>query len=303
MLWLGVLAIASSVTFFIAANWNDFGRFAKFGLLEGLIALCLVAYWLISKKESSSVSQLKEKNTHLFSKAALLLASLFLGVLLAFYGQTYQTGADTWQLFFTWAVLILPWVFVARFPALWIFWIALLNVAAILYFKTFGGFLDTFIFSGLNYLWITALLNLLALVLWELYKKRWQWLSEIWATRALALAGGMPLTILTMEFVSGKGKGFVALLLWLLGMTLIYIVYRKQKIDLFMLAMACLSGISVVISFFFNLIGSHMASFLLMFILIIVLGGLSARWLKKIHKESLNIDIADSSERNRNSDG
>ncbi len=42
-------------------------------------------------------------------KAALLLATLLLGVFLALFGQTYQTGADPWQLFANWALLILPW--------------------------------------------------------------------------------------------------------------------------------------------------------------------------------------------------
>ncbi len=284
MLWLGILAIASSVSFFIAANWNDFGRFAKFGLLEALIVICLVVYWVINKKESPATSQIKEKNTHLFSKVTLLLASLLLGVLLAFYGQTYQTGADTWQLFFTWALLILPWVLVARFPALWIFWIALLNLSAVIYFDTFGGF-----FSGLSLLWIITLLNLTAFVVWEVSKIRWEWLSESWAIRTLAFVGGMPSTLLAIEFVSSSKSNIFALLLWLLGMALVYIVYRKQKIDLFMLAMACLSGISVFISFFSNLIGGGLASSLLMFIFIIVLGGLSAKWLKKIHKESLHV--------------
>ena len=43
-------------------------------------------------------------------KAALLAAALLTGGLLALIGQTYQTGADTFELFATWAALILPWV-------------------------------------------------------------------------------------------------------------------------------------------------------------------------------------------------
>jgi len=34
-----------------------------------------------------------------------MVSTILVGVLLALVGQTYQTGADTWQLFFYWAIL------------------------------------------------------------------------------------------------------------------------------------------------------------------------------------------------------
>jgi hypothetical protein len=37
-----------------------------------------------------------------------LLALLNIGGLFAYFGQTYQTGADPWQLFSLWAALSLP---------------------------------------------------------------------------------------------------------------------------------------------------------------------------------------------------
>ncbi len=43
------------------------------------------------------------------SRQALLLAiALNIGALLALVGQTYQTGADPWQLFSTWALMLVP---------------------------------------------------------------------------------------------------------------------------------------------------------------------------------------------------
>ncbi len=41
-------------------------------------------------------------------QALLLALALNIGALLALVGQTYQTGADPWQLFATWALLLLP---------------------------------------------------------------------------------------------------------------------------------------------------------------------------------------------------
>ena len=147
LLWLGVLALASSVVFFIAYNWDELGRFAKFGLVEVLIAASIFVYWKSKNKASepnhsysSSTKPIKNHSAKLISKAALSMASILLGVLLAFYGQTYQTGADTWQLFFTWAILIIPWVVISRFPALWIFWLALINLTTVLYFQIFNSF-------------------------------------------------------------------------------------------------------------------------------------------------------------------
>ena len=37
-LWLGSLLLAAGVIFFFAYNWDALGRFAKFGLVEGLIS-------------------------------------------------------------------------------------------------------------------------------------------------------------------------------------------------------------------------------------------------------------------------
>ncbi len=64
---------------------------------------------------------------------ALFAAAVLVGPLLGVYGQTYQTGADPWGLFAFWALLILPWVVVAHFTALWILTIALLDTALVLY--------------------------------------------------------------------------------------------------------------------------------------------------------------------------
>jgi hypothetical protein len=51
-----------------------------------------------------------------------LLALLAIGALFAYFGQTYQTGADPWQLFAVWAVLALPLCLAARSDVLWAPW-------------------------------------------------------------------------------------------------------------------------------------------------------------------------------------
>ena len=92
LLWSGAVALAAAMVFFIAHNWNELGRYAKFALVEVPLAIAVVAYWRLGPERATG-------------KAALLVAAILLGVLLALFGQTYQTGADPWQLFALWALL------------------------------------------------------------------------------------------------------------------------------------------------------------------------------------------------------
>ena len=99
LLWSGTALVAAGVIFFIAFNWTLLGHFVHFALVEVLIiAAVAIGAWL-------GLDQLG-------GKAALFAAAIFLGALLALLGQTYQTGADTYELFAVWAVLIFPWAII-----------------------------------------------------------------------------------------------------------------------------------------------------------------------------------------------
>jgi hypothetical protein len=58
---------------------------------------------------------------------------VLLGALFAVIGQVYQTGADAWELFAAWALLILPWVAVSRSAAHWMVWLTVTGLAIWLY--------------------------------------------------------------------------------------------------------------------------------------------------------------------------
>src|ERR1043165_3752820 len=73
----GVLSLASGIVFFVAANWSAMAIFGRFALLELLLAACVVAA-LIKPPPSS------------LGRAALLLAFVTSGALLALFGQTSQ---------------------------------------------------------------------------------------------------------------------------------------------------------------------------------------------------------------------
>ncbi|MCG2746279.1 MAG: DUF2157 domain-containing protein [Desulfobulbaceae bacterium] len=276
LLWLGGLALAFALMFFVAYNWNDIGRFAKFGAVEGLVVLAIVAYCRFAEHAVAG-------------KVSLLVATICLGVLLALFGQTYQTGADPWQLFFTWAMLMLPWAIIGRFPAIWILWVALINTSIVLYYQTFRGIFGFMYDDETGMLWLLFIFNTLLLVAWEfLAAKVWQWLAERWAPRLLAIGSGVPLTWLVLHSIFTHGEtSFLPGLAWVAWLTVMYFIYRRVRPDLFMLAGCCLSVITVSISFF----GEHLlqrnsaGGFLFLSLLVIGMGAGSAFWLKTVHQE------------------
>ncbi|HEX8258407.1 MAG TPA: DUF2157 domain-containing protein [Allosphingosinicella sp.] len=268
-LWLGTVALAASVIFFFAFNWDDLGRFAKFGLVEAAIcAGLLVCCWT--------------DLDGMGGKAILLLLSLLVGALLALAGQVYQTGADTFELFGWWAVLILPWVLIARFSPLWLLWLVLLNLAASFYFSLFS--------DGEELAWVLFAVNGLALAAWEAGRRLGlSWLRDSWTPRLVALASAGTATALIswaiLDAENGRGVlAAVAYLAWLGGL---YAWYRHARPDLFMLAAGLLSLIVTVAVFLSRqMLGSDDgASFLLIGLVVIGMAAGGAVWLKSVARE------------------
>src|SRR5262245_26788015 len=97
LLWTGAVFLAAAVVFFLAYNWSELGRLGKLAIAELAVVVGMGFVWRLGLDRSAG-------------RAALLATSLLLGALFALIGQAYQTGADTFELFATWAVAILPWV-------------------------------------------------------------------------------------------------------------------------------------------------------------------------------------------------
>lgn len=275
LLWLGGLCLAFAALFFIAYNWDNLGLYAKFGMVEGLLILAIIAYCRLGPNTVAS-------------KVSLMAATIFLGVLLGLYGQIFQTGADPYQLFLNWALLMLPWAFIGRFPAIWMVWVLLINTTIVLYYQTFGGIFGFMFTSETGVLWLTFLFNTIVFITWELLKNTWHWLAESWAVRFLALGSGVPITLLVVSSLfDHREAGIVPGVVWAVWLASMFFVYRRIRIDLFMLAGVCLSGITVTVSF----IGKHImdigdaAAFLFLAILVIGLGSGAAFWLKSVHRE------------------
>lgn len=276
LLWLGTLLVACGVIFFFAYNWNDLGRFAKFALVEGIVVIALVFVWRLGLERIAG-------------SAALLAASLFVGALLALIGQTYQTGADTFELFGAWALAILPWVLLGRFAALWMLWLALVNIAISLYYQAFGG-LFGLLFSPQQSLWVLFAWNTLALALWEgLAAAGVAWLRERWAARLLATAsGGLVAALALYAIFDGHRGDSLAVPAWLAWLAGAYYLYRRLMPDIYVLAGGVLSVIIVVTAF----LGKHMlegraeaGAFLFIGLTVIGLSAAGGWWLKRVASE------------------
>ncbi|MDT0629172.1 DUF2157 domain-containing protein [Alteromonas sp. W364] len=270
LLWAGVLALSCGLIFFIAANWQDIGRFAKFAIVEGFIIISVLAY-------------LRYQNNPLIANGALFCSMLAVGALMALFGQTYQTGADPWQLFFNWALVVTPWVLVSRFAPIWMLWLALLNVALVLFLTLYYS--DTFI---LNVMWAASLGSLIA---WHFAAQKLAFLNKAWAIGLLAVYGTYIATFGAADAIFGayvsddtKGLQFVAWLAWL-GV-IAYLFYMQQR-QIFVLACACFSIVFVLNMVVFRLLDNNAYELALFICAGLTIGGgaMSTFWLKKLHEE------------------
>jgi uncharacterized membrane protein len=130
-----IASLMAGVIFFVAANWQDFGVVGRFVLLQSAFVIAIaLALW---RTPPATIGQ-----------SALLVAMMLIGAMFALFGQTYQTGADVYELFFAWAALALPLAFASQAGANWAVWWCILNVAMAL----FTGFLgqDHFVWAIFN---------------------------------------------------------------------------------------------------------------------------------------------------------
>ncbi|WP_201589069.1 DUF2157 domain-containing protein [Psychrobacter sp. Pi2-51] len=277
LLIVGGVALVLSLVFFIAYNWLYMGKLAKFALVEGALAITIALYVALSfRQRFAFIRQL-----------LLLIASIITGSLLALFGQVYQTGADTWQLFFGWAVLIIPWVIIARFPALWLLWLGLINTVTLFY-------IDTSLFFGIDYYYqdfwqftLITVINVIAFYLWLICfeDKRDSGLSNLslsdlslssvttdiainskfnssttlhtaaksslhWSTYVVGLLSTYTITYLTIStFFDNKNilLFLVAISLWLSWCVFMHWRFRKRTTDLLMLTYLSGSVIAVVV--------------------------------------------------------
>ena len=231
----GAGLLLAGVVSFVAYNWDRIGRYGKFALVELAIAGAAVLAWRKLPKLSGQIS--------LFS------ASVLVGPLLALYGQTYQTGADPWNLFLVWCGLIIPWAIAARFGASWLLVLLLLDVSWGLYYAqvlTPHSSRDAIGFPlGM------AALHAAAVVLWELQmRRRPPVIPESWAGRVMATIGFVALFVPATYFVMDNGdagsRGLLALLAFAVAVGAALFHYLNGRRDRYMVTLAGAAGMAMV---------------------------------------------------------
>lgn len=180
LLVLGVLFVGASVMLFFAFNWAHIPPMVKMGGILALIAVLVGVNWYLLKRGS------------LFSANLILsLAAFMVGVFMAVFGQIYQTGADSYTLFLTWAIMILPWAVMARFAPLWVMWLVVCNLAIWLWWdlQLYSDIFkndDFYIMLGVFHLLVYAVM-LFAIKVGE------DWLGKKWVRLLLAIGIFAPL--------------------------------------------------------------------------------------------------------------
>ncbi len=276
LLSLGALLFAAGVIFFFAYNWEAMGRFQKFAIVQGLFAAAAFGAWFYGPAKIAG-------------QASLLLAALLTGSLFALVGQTYQTGADPWQLFAVWAALIVPWVVVSRMAVLWLMLAALVNLSLALHFQTFHGIFGIAL-SGEVLIWVLFALNGIALIVWETCARRGTpWMQTRWPARTIAAAVGTAITSLAVVSILDRlGVDQWRLLVYAVWLGAMYAYYRRTSVDLFMLAGGVLSTIVVLATALGRLI-IHIGDeggFLLVGLVVVGLSAAGAMWLRRVAAES-----------------
>lgn len=238
----GVLSLAAGGVFFVAANWQDLRVFGRFALVEiPLLVSVAVALW----KPPPAIT----------GRLALLLAFILSGALLALFGQTYQTGADVYELFFAWTLLGLPLILAAHWSVTWAAWLLILNTALALFSgtPTFGGWLGALFSSQwgmIERLVVQVAVNLALWALCEsLHQTRWHPIAAPWLGRLAfafaALAGTWAGVLATFpkQTLQSTSSGAAVVLCLLAAATAVYVL--RQRRDVFPIAMLVASGIVV----------------------------------------------------------
>ncbi|MFT4241981.1 MAG: DUF2157 domain-containing protein [Acidovorax sp.] len=232
--WRAVAVAAAALgglgmVLWIAANWEVMGRMLRFALLQGFVlAMCLGAAW--SRRARAPLG---------------LLALVGIGGLLAYFGQTYQTGADPWQLFALWAALALPLALAARSDVLWLPWLLVAYTGLALWTQAHTG--HTWRVQRQD-LAIHAAAMVGMLLLWLLVSpllRRWTG-AGTWALRGAAVVGtGFVTMTAGMGLFDTPDAPQYVLGLAVLALSTV-LAARQAWFDVFVLS-ACALGLNVLV--------------------------------------------------------
>jgi uncharacterized membrane protein len=280
LLFIGAALMLAGVIFFFAYNWAKMEKFLKFALLQFSIIACIAATYFC-------------RVNNLTRKILILAASIFIGVLLAVYGQIYQTGADAFELFFGWSFLILLWVIVSEFTALWCLWLILINTGLILFWEQVGRFA-----YSIKYEWLCltlSLINALALILVDRGSvKGIKWLSgSKWMQIILFITVLVDLSVPAIRLIVDFDNHYhapnkvtaLAFFIWILVSFAGYYYYKYKRKEMLLIAIIAMNCSVILLTFIGKILfqKNHNKEGMFLLFALIIIGVVSATifWLKK----------------------
>ena len=187
---LSLALLSSGVVTWVAANWQSIESNHKILLVQGILLLIAVSLVLLRRRSSSDERQIITANYWWYQGLAFF-GAVVSGALIALVGQVYQTGADTWQLFAFWFLLILPWfafspnVFIAALA------VVVANTAVVLFLMD-----NQLLIPRTTITYLLAFLNALLFVALE---HKWARHDSLWAVLSTTVL------ICTMAIFSSAG--------------------------------------------------------------------------------------------------
>ena len=278
-LLLTVGFLTSGVVTLIAANLDYFSDLAKiYGLQTLLVVTVLLGiYCFIRESHRQAKEKLKWKTYSIFFVVSVLIGGLF-----ALVGQTYQTGADVWQLFAVWTLCQLP--FLLLFP----------NVASALLFAATAN-VAFYLFNeqnSHNSMCYAVLINAGLLVISELFSKafhdqHWRILPKVFLVLTFASLFGL-IVIYDMYFYAyawGElGRSPLSSLLIAIPALITLYVYHKYRFDfinLIISVIALLGAYCFLASLLIRGVEEGVVLGLIGFIFTVM----AIKWLVKLYKQ------------------
>ncbi|AXY59438.1 DUF2157 domain-containing protein [Acinetobacter sp. WCHAc010052] len=122
----GFTLIAVSVLYLIAANWFMLPQSVQLVIPQLLLLLSALSSVFLVKNDS-------------LIQCLHAVCGLMIGLCMAVIGQVYQTGADSYLLFFIWSVLLLPWLYRSSIGIFFLLCIVSQIALFLFFIQTFWG--------------------------------------------------------------------------------------------------------------------------------------------------------------------
>ncbi|MCU0439140.1 MAG: DUF2157 domain-containing protein [Raineya sp.] len=275
ILGVGISFLLSGIGFFLAYNWTDLHKFAKLGLVQVVLLGLFIP--IVLRKKFDYITQL-----------LLVAVVIMIGISFAVFGQIYQTGADAYDLFLVWTLAAIPFTIISRYPALWLIWLALLNITTILWKEQVLGYK----YDDIIMFWF-FFLNIIPVIVWETGVKKYNWNFTLrWFPRVFI---AVALFNITMLIISGMIRRrshmehqeyyMVSYLIGAVLYPMIIHIYLKYLKDLIFVSLAVISILVILCTFILRFVDDDLGGVFLTGTLCIAVTIYTVKTLVKINSE------------------